>query len=53
MKNNKNWYTGEDAKILEAYIKKFRGVFPNPLNMKTFGEILAIAKKELEADKDD
>lgn len=53
MKDNKNWHTGKDAEIIEAYIKKFRGVSPNPLNMKTFGEILMMAKKELEVEKND
>lgn len=53
MKNDKSWYTGKDAEIIEAYIKKFRGVSSNPLNMKTFGEILTMAKKELEVDKND
>lgn len=49
---NKNWYVGEDAEILDAYLDKFRGSDPNPLNMKTFSEILAMAKKELKDGSD-
>lgn len=49
---DKNWYTGEDAEILEAYLDKIRGSCPNPLNMKTFSEILSLAKKELKDGSD-
>lgn len=44
--NKKKWYVGKDAIMIKKILDKYRGTKDNPLNGKTFKEILAMAKKE-------
>lgn len=42
---DRNWYVGEDARILEEAIARHRGKKNNVLNGLTFKQILELAKQ--------
>lgn len=42
---SKNWYVGEDARILEEALARHRGKKNNPLTGLTFKQILELAKQ--------